>query len=106
MIQTKFDLDNYSVQIVIEFSFSLLQVSALLINVTWPLAEYILLYVLDSIADRNLFICSGVILNRHLCFKSGGEGMFVLVPDLIIPVHIFLAALKWEEDWVHIILTI
>lgn len=39
MIQTKFDLDKYSVEIVIEFSFNLLQVSALLINVTGPLAE-------------------------------------------------------------------
>lgn len=66
MIQTKFDLDKYSVEIVIEFSFNLVQVSTLLINVTGPLAEYILLYVLDSISDTNLFISSGVILNRHL----------------------------------------
>lgn len=39
MIQTKFDLGKYSAEIVIEFSFNLMQVSALLINVTGPLAE-------------------------------------------------------------------
>lgn len=75
-----------------------MQVPALLINVMGPLAEEILLRVLESISDTNLFICSGVILNKHFCFKSGAGEMFVLVPDLIKPVHIFLAALKWEED--------
>lgn len=94
MIQTKFDLDKHSVETVIEFSFNLLQVSALLINVTGQ----ILLYLPDSISGTNLFICSGVILNRHLCFKSGCDEMRVFVSELIIPVHIFLAALKWEED--------
>lgn len=94
MIQTKFDLDKHSVETVIEFSFNLLQVSALLINVTGQ----ILLYLPDSISGTNLFICSGVILNRHLGFKSGCDEMRVFVSELIIPVHIFLAALKWEED--------
>lgn len=39
-------------------------------------------------------------LNRHLCFESGEDEMPVLVPDLIIPVHIFLVVLKQEEDQV------
>lgn len=41
-------------------------------------------------------------LNRHLCFKSGEDEMLVLVPDLTVPVHIFLVALEWEEDQVDI----
>lgn len=56
MIQRKFDLGKYSVETVIEFSFNLMQVSALLINVTGPLAEQVLLYMLDSISDTNLIL--------------------------------------------------
>lgn len=41
-------------------------------------------------------------LNRHLCFESGEDEMPVLVPDLVVPVHIFLVALKWEEDGVDV----
>lgn len=46
---------------------------------------------------RYKFIFSGVMLNRHLCFESGEDEMLVLVPDLIIPVHIFLVVLKRKE---------
>lgn len=39
MVQTKFDTDKYSVETVIGFSFNLLQVSGLLINMMRPLVE-------------------------------------------------------------------
>lgn len=54
--------------------------------------------MLDSTPDANLFICSGVILNKHLGFKLGVEKLLVLVHDLTISMHVSLAALKWEED--------
>lgn len=103
MIQAKFGLENSSFEIVIEFSFNVEE------GFSPPYKHEGTIIWIDSIthAEQHLrykFICSAVMLNRHLCFEPGEDDMLVLVPDLIVPVHIFSVALEWEEDQVDFFL--
>lgn len=101
MIQTKLDLDKYSFEIVIEFFFNIQQGFSLFYKYEGAI---IWINSMRSAEQhfRYKFICSGVMLNRCLCLESGEDEMLVLVPDLIIPLHKFLVAPKWEEDWADI----